>query len=139
MSPTLTRICDDYELTFSRRDLDQVHADVGSAKHLKQYKATKADEDLPGLGRYYCIECAKWFESDYNLLGHKKGKNHKRRWDGLVLPVFLFFCYAILTVRRLRFLQEEPHTQEAADAAVGLRKDNGKRTTNAMDIETNQG
>lgn len=64
---------------FLSRDYDQVRADVESAKHLSQYKATQDPEDLPGLGRHYCIECAKWFESDYNLVAHRKGKNHKRR------------------------------------------------------------
>jgi bud site selection protein 20 len=40
---------------------------------------TKDAEDLPGLGRHYCVECAKWFESEYNMKAHTKGKNHKRR------------------------------------------------------------
>ena len=40
---------------------------------------SKAAEDLPGLGRFYCIECAKWFESENNLVHHKRGKVHKRR------------------------------------------------------------
>lgn len=61
------------------RDYDQVRADIDSPKHLAQYKASKDAEDLPGLGRHYCVECAKWFESEYNLSAHTKGKNHKRR------------------------------------------------------------
>lgn len=63
-----------------RRDYDQVRADVESPKHLAQYKATKDAEDLPGLGKHYCVECAKWFESEHNLMAHIKGKNHKRRY-----------------------------------------------------------
>ncbi|KAL2841798.1 putative C2H2 finger domain protein [Aspergillus pseudodeflectus] len=89
------------------RDYDQVRADVENPKHLSQYKATKDPEDLPGLGRHYCVECAKWFESDYNLVAHRKGKNHKRR---------------------LRLLKEEPHSQKLAEAAVGLGTDNGVRS-----------
>ncbi|KAL2809906.1 hypothetical protein BJX63DRAFT_339480 [Aspergillus granulosus] len=89
------------------RDYDQVRADVENPKHLSQYKATKDPEDLPGLGRHYCVECAKWFESDYNLVAHRKGKNHKRR---------------------LRLLKEEPHSQKIAEAAVGLGTDNGVRS-----------
>ncbi|WEW60625.1 hypothetical protein PRK78_006112 [Emydomyces testavorans] len=102
------------------RDYDQVRNDIDSARHLELYKATKHEEDLPGLGQYYCIECAKWFESEYNLTAHRKGKNHKRR---------------------IRLLKEEPHTQKVADAAVGLTTDNGKRSGGwAMDIsESNQG
>jgi bud site selection protein 20 len=46
---------------------------------LEQYVKSKDVEDLPGLGKYYCAECSKWFESDYNLKAHAKGKNHKKR------------------------------------------------------------
>ncbi|EEH22292.1 hypothetical protein PABG_04503 [Paracoccidioides brasiliensis Pb03] len=92
------------------RDYDQVCADIGSSKHLTQYKRTKTAEDLPGLGRHYCVECAKWFESDYNLVAHRRGKNHKRR---------------------LRILKEEPHSQKIAEAAIGLGTDNWTREGNA--------
>ncbi|KAL8375660.1 hypothetical protein RB595_006986 [Gaeumannomyces hyphopodioides] len=61
------------------RDLDQIQEDLLSPKHLAQWKDTKASEDLPGLGRHYCIECAKWFETDHSLVEHRKGKPHKRR------------------------------------------------------------
>jgi len=90
------------------RDLDQVRADIDSSKHLSQYKATKAADDLPGLGVHYCVECAKWFESEYNLTSHRRGKNHKRR---------------------IRLLREEPHSQKIAEAAVGLGTDNGTLIT----------
>ncbi|KAJ5217389.1 Zinc finger protein bud20 [Penicillium chermesinum] len=89
------------------RGFDQVRADLDSPRHLEQYKETKDVEDLPGLGRHYCVECAKWFESEYNMNAHTKGKNHKRR---------------------VRQLQEEPHSQKIAEAAVGLGVvDNGKK------------
>ena len=61
------------------RDLDQIHADLRSPGHLSAFKDTKAAEDLPGLGQHYCIECAKWFEAEYNLVQHRRGKVHKRR------------------------------------------------------------
>ena len=66
-------------LTPKNRDLDQVKADIASSQHLTRYRSTKAAEDLPGLGEWYCIECAKWFEGEHNLVAHRKGKNHKRR------------------------------------------------------------
>ncbi|KAK2746253.1 Bud site selection protein 20 [Onygenales sp. PD_40] len=94
------------------RDYDQVREDIDSAKHLAQYKRTKAAEDLPGLGKHYCVECSKWFESDYNLVAHRRGKNHKRR---------------------VRLLREEPHSQKIAEAAVGQGVDNGKRQEQAVD------
>lgn len=80
-------------------DIDQIHADLASPRHLEQHKATKAPEDLPGLGRWYCVECAKWFETEGSLVGHKKGKPHKRRLKQLAVP---------------------PYTQREAEAAAGL-------------------
>lgn len=61
------------------RDLDQIHADLRSSKQLAQRKAVKPAEDLPGLGEWYCVECAKWFEGEHSLVQHRRGKNHKRR------------------------------------------------------------
>jgi len=87
------------------RDLDQIKADLANQKHLSQYHSTKSPEDLPGLGEWYCIECAKWFEGEHNLVVHRKGKIHKRR---------------------VRMLKDEAHSQKAAEAAIGLSTDNGR-------------
>ncbi|EOO02578.1 putative zinc finger protein [Phaeoacremonium minimum UCRPA7] len=87
------------------RDIDQIKSDILSPRHLQKYKDTKAAEDLPGLGRHYCVECAKWFETETSLVVHRRGKPHKRR---------------------LKQLREEPYTHKEADAAVGLRTDNGR-------------
>ncbi|OCL01925.1 hypothetical protein AOQ84DRAFT_255171, partial [Glonium stellatum] len=96
------------------RDLDQIHADLNSEAHLARYQKTKAAEDLPGLGQWYCKECAKWFEGEANFMSHRRGKNHKRR---------------------LRQLREEPHTQKESEAAIGLSTDNGKRTNTVMEVD----
>ncbi|KAG7284160.1 hypothetical protein NEMBOFW57_010521 [Staphylotrichum longicolle] len=96
------------------RDVDQVKADLLSPRHLQLYKETKAAEDLPGLGRHYCIECAKWFETDSSLVLHTKGKPHKRR---------------------LKQLKEGPYTHEEANAAVSYRIDNGPERTKSQEIE----
>jgi len=99
------------------RDLDQISEDLRSPKHLEQHKSTKAAEDLPGLGRFYCIECAKWFESEHSLVAHRKGSTHKRR---------------------VKSLKDEPYTQKEAEAAIGLRTDNGSRQAakeNTQDVE----
>jgi bud site selection protein 20 len=62
-----------------KRDLDQVKADIRSPRHLQQHKESKAAEDLPGLGAFYCTECAKYFSDSHNLNEHRRGKAHKRR------------------------------------------------------------
>ncbi|KAG6003852.1 hypothetical protein E4U21_001651 [Claviceps maximensis] len=61
------------------RDVDQIKADLLSARHLEKFKDSKNPEDLPGLGRNYCIECAKWFDTETTLKAHVRGKPHKRR------------------------------------------------------------
>ncbi|KAK3941171.1 zinc finger domain-protein [Diplogelasinospora grovesii] len=96
------------------RDLDQIKADLTSPRHLAQHKETKAAEDLPGLGQHYCIECAKWFETETSLVVHRKGKPHRRR------------------VKQLR---EGPYTHEEANAAGGLRIDNGPEKAKTREIE----
>ncbi|KAL8997074.1 MAG: hypothetical protein Q9169_003564 [Polycauliona sp. 2 TL-2023] len=95
------------------RDLDQVHADLRSSKHLSQHQTAKPADDLPGLGQWYCIECAKWFESDNSMQQHTRGKNHKRR---------------------LRMLKEEPYSQKEAEAAIGLATDNGTRNPSKLSV-----
>ncbi|KAI5842590.1 hypothetical protein DFP73DRAFT_106002 [Morchella snyderi] len=81
------------------RGLDQIHADLRSSKRLAQLRALVPDEDKPGLGQFHCVECAKYFESEWNMAQHTRGKNHKRR---------------------VRMLREEPYSQKEADAAAGL-------------------
>jgi bud site selection protein 20 len=88
------------------RDLDQVHADLAAPRHLEIYHETKAPEELPGFGQWYCTECAKWYESELNYTAHKKAKPHKRR---------------------VKQLKEEPYSQKEAEAAIGLRTDNGRK------------
>ncbi|KAI1486397.1 zinc finger-containing protein [Biscogniauxia mediterranea] len=99
-----------------KRDIDQIKADLLSPRHLALFKETKASEDLPGLGKWYCTECAKWFEGEATLVLHRRGKPHKRR------------------VKQLR---EEPYTQKEAEAAIGLRTDNhGSQASNDNTDET---
>ena len=88
------------------RGLDQVQADLASDRHLTLYKSTKAAEDLPALGEFYCVECSKWFEQEHNLAGHRKGQAHRKR---------------------MKELKSEAHTQEMADKVVGLGRDGKKK------------
>ena len=37
------------------------------------------DEDLPGLGQYYCIFCSRYFINQKSLDIHYKTKEHKKR------------------------------------------------------------
>jgi bud site selection protein 20 len=114
------------------RDVDQIKADLTNPRHLQLFKETKAPEDLPGFGKHYCIECAKWFESETGLTVHTKGKPHKRRW---VVVLIWRASSDIPTLDRLKQLREGPYTHKEADAAVGLWTDNGKERTKSQEIE----
>jgi bud site selection protein 20 len=112
------------------RDVDQIHADLQSPRHLARFLNSKLPEDLPALGQFYCTECSKWFDAEVNLESHKRGKPHKRRQVcSLPMPMPM----PVSNPARVKQMQEEPHTQKEADAAIGLRTDNGQRPATKVD------
>jgi len=64
------------------------------------------------------------------LVQHRKGKNHKRRF----VPSDTVTGKERLTrlACRLRALKAEPYTQKEAEAATGLRTDNGNRNKSIL-------
>merc|ERR1711988_29538 len=78
----------------SQRHHDQIHKD------LKDGITIKEDPDLPGMGRYYCVSCARYFIDDNSLKGHEKTSLHKRR---------------------LKMMKQKPHTYEDAELFAGLQ------------------
>jgi bud site selection protein 20 len=58
------------------RDLDQIHEDL---KEKEKYLNQALNEELPGLGQFYCIECAKHYISADALSTHQSSKVHKKR------------------------------------------------------------
>ncbi|KAJ3099597.1 Bud site selection protein 20 [Phlyctochytrium planicorne] len=116
--PRILKVRDVKRLSRTRarvKDLDQIHDDLKRPEKL-QFK--ELDPDLPGLGQFYCMECARHFENENALTTHLGTKLHKKR---------------------LKVLKEEPYTQAEAEAAVGMSTDNGVRKNQAgakeMDVE----
>lgn len=69
------------------KDLDQIHSDLqptNADKLLNQ----PIDEDLPGQGQIYCLQCARYFQSSGAMEKHYKSKPHKRRLKELKEPVW---------------------------------------------------
>ncbi|OBA21333.1 bud site selection protein 20 [Metschnikowia bicuspidata var. bicuspidata NRRL YB-4993] len=72
-----------YKTKRRTRDLDLVYNDLSSLASIIALKNQPLDETKPGLGQYYCVECAKYFENQISLDRHTKGKIHKRRLKDL--------------------------------------------------------
>lgn len=87
-----------YKTKRRTKDLDLIYEELTSQKQIDSLLNQPIDETKPGLGQYYCIHCAKYFETAYALKTHLKTKIHKRR---------------------VKELKGVPYTQQVADAAVG--------------------
>ncbi|KIM76478.1 hypothetical protein PILCRDRAFT_38420, partial [Piloderma croceum F 1598] len=51
-------------------------------------EAQVLDFEKPGLAQHYCVECAKYFETDSALTSHWRSKVHKRRCKQLKEPAY---------------------------------------------------
>lgn len=71
---------------------------MNSDNSIQKLEHQSYDETKPGLGQYYCIPCAKYFETLHAKSHHQRGKVHKRR---------------------LKQLKDIPYTPEEANAAAG--------------------
>jgi bud site selection protein 20 len=81
------------------KDLDQIlYDDMSSDKAIQSLEVQPLDEYKPGLGQFYCIPCAKYFETATAKATHLRGKVHKRR---------------------VKDIKAGPYTREEADAAAG--------------------
>lgn len=84
--------------------IDQVYDDVHDSERLRRLRHEQPlDVERPGLGQFYCAECARYFISAGALRSHGRTKAHKRR------------------VKLLH--TEKPYTCEEAEWAAGVRRD----------------
>lgn len=60
-----------------QKDTDQIYEDIKPENKMKLEKQEINDE-LPGLGQYYCIPCARYFNTEKALKTHKDTKSHKK-------------------------------------------------------------
>ncbi|CAI2184049.1 19302_t:CDS:2 [Funneliformis geosporum] len=100
------------------KDLDQIHEDL---KKVKEHgdeilKNQEWNEDLPGLGQFYCIPCARHFINSEASNEHQRGKNHKKR---------------------VKLLKEIPYTQAEAESAVGYSTEHSREKSISTIINSN--
>lgn len=88
-----------YKTKRRTRDLDLIYNDLSSKESIMRLKNQPLDENKAGLGQYYCIECAKYYETQEALDRHTKGKVHKRR---------------------VRDLKQRPYSNLESEAATGV-------------------
>ncbi|OCH96399.1 hypothetical protein OBBRIDRAFT_743937 [Obba rivulosa] len=93
------------------RDLDQIQLIDLDPKNRAKLEAQPIDLEKPGLAQHYCIECAKYYETDAALRSHWRSKVHKRR------------CKA---------LKEPAYTIEEAERAAGLGREGKRPTTTTL-------
>ncbi|KAF5332180.1 hypothetical protein D9611_008053 [Ephemerocybe angulata] len=90
------------------RDLDQIQLIDLDPKNRAALEAQPIDFDRPGLAQHYCVECAKYYETDNALKSHWKSKVHKRR---------------------LKELKEPAYTIEESERAAGLGRESKRPST----------
>ncbi|KAI0028883.1 hypothetical protein K488DRAFT_80448 [Vararia minispora EC-137] len=98
------------------KDLDQIQLIDLDPKNRAKLEAQPLDYEKPGLAQHYCVECAKYFETDQALNSHWRSKVHKRRCKTLREPVY---------------------TIEEAERAAGLGRD--ERRANAPVLDGGEG
>jgi len=68
--------------------LDQIQLIDLDPKNRAALEAQPLDLEKPGLAQHYCVECAKYFETDHALRSHWRSKVHKRRLKELKVPAY---------------------------------------------------
>lgn len=85
-----------------RRDVDQIQDDLKKEASAGHTLSFPIDEDLPGLGQYYCTPCARHFIDEFTKNAHVKSKLHKRR---------------------IKDVSQEQYTLEEAERGAGKTKE----------------
>ncbi|XP_020595890.1 zinc finger C2H2 protein ECU02_0310 [Phalaenopsis equestris] len=87
---------------------DMVFDELKKLAEGEETKALPVDEDLPGMGQFYCLHCDRHFANDEVREEHYRSKRHKKRMKQMNGP--------------------SPHRQLDAELAAGMgMPDNGPK------------
>lgn len=81
------------------KDLDQIQDELRAVAAGRLAVSSYRDEDAPGGGAFFCVECSRHCVNDAALVAHRATKSHKRQ---------------------LKTVAEQQYTQKEADAAAGM-------------------
>ncbi|KAG6520634.1 hypothetical protein ZIOFF_017693 [Zingiber officinale] len=82
-------------------------------------KTLPLDEDLPGMGQFYCLHCDRYFAGEDVRQGHFSSKRHKKRY---------FRIISLVASLVKEMMGPAPHTQLDAELAAGMgMPDNGPK------------
>ncbi|XP_068640719.1 uncharacterized protein [Aristolochia californica] len=91
---------------FLHKGDDMIHSDL--RKTDEESNPLPLDQDLPGMGQYYCLHCDRYFSNVSVRDDHFRSKRHKKRVKLMDGPA--------------------PHTQLDAELAAGMAPpDNGPK------------
>ncbi|KIK54215.1 hypothetical protein GYMLUDRAFT_249675 [Collybiopsis luxurians FD-317 M1] len=81
---------DVYRAAKTPKDLDQKVQliDLDPKNHAAP-EAQPLNFEKPGFAQHYCVECARYYETDAVLRYHWRGKIHKRRCKQLKEPAYI--------------------------------------------------
>ena len=68
-----------YKTDNRARDVDQIQEDLIKEKEAGAKMAFEVDDDLPGLGQFYCTPCGRHFFDQASLTSHADSRGHIRR------------------------------------------------------------
>ncbi|XP_073012362.1 zinc finger C2H2 protein ECU02_0310 isoform X1 [Typha latifolia] len=80
---------------FQLKGDDAVYDELLKLAEEKEAKPLPPDEDLPGLGQFYCLHCDRYFASEGVMDEHFRSKRHKKRLDLLYIGGSLVVCGAL--------------------------------------------
>ncbi|XP_010940641.1 uncharacterized protein [Elaeis guineensis] len=91
---------------------DMVYSELLKLAEGAEAKPQPLDEDLPGMGQFYCRHCDRYFANEDVRDEHFRSKRHKKRVKQMMGPA--------------------PHTQLDAELAAGMgMPDNGPKLMSA--------
>lgn len=128
-----------YKTKRRTKDLDLILKDLSSPDSIQKLKQQEEDENLPGLGQYYCIHCDKYFLDNTALKGHLRGKVHKRRVKELsVNPYSNLEAEAAAGTNLEKFMSKVEQYKQKEPARLAMEKQMLKNQTDEYDIRDRQ-